>query len=267
MLCAGNGELIMTAAAVPGQRSLGTFHLWMAGLFVLIAFSGFFVTYWMQLPAGTFVGHPIVHLHGLLFSAWTLFYFWQAWLVASRNTARHRAWGVAGVSLATAMFFVGMATAIDGMHGGIVGGHAQAAKAFAIVPISAIFMFAILVGLAVVTVKTPETHKRLMFLATASILQAALGRFFFLAIFGGGPGNRPGVHPPAPVATTLGAGIIVGVLILAALVYDWRKTGKPHPVLLWGGLAVVALEFLRVPLSATPQWIATAGWFAAFGTG
>lgn len=256
----------MTAAAIPGQRSLGTFHLWMAGLFVLIAFGGFFVTYWMQLPAATFVGPPILHLHGLLFSAWTLFYFWQTWLIASRNTANHRAWGVAGVSLATAMFFVGMATAIDSMHEGIVGGHAEAAKAFAIVPISAIFLFAILVGAAVVTVKTPETHKRFMFLATVSILQAALGRVFFLAIFGGGPGNRPGVHPPAPVATTIGPGVIVAVLIAAALVYDWRKTGKLHPVTLWGGLAVVALEVgLRVPLSTTPQWMAIADWFGAFG--
>jgi hypothetical protein len=69
------------------------------------------------------------------------------------------------------------------------------------------------------------------------------------------------------VATTIGPGVIVAVLIAAALVYDWRKTGKLHPVLLWGGLAVVALEFLRLPLSATPQWIATAGWFAAFGAG
>jgi hypothetical protein len=261
----GKGAFDMTAAAIPGQRSLGTFHLWMAGLFVLIAFSGFAVTYWLQLPAATFVGRPMLHLHGLLFSAWTLFYFWQTWLIASRQTANHRAWGVAGVSLATAMFFVGMATAIDSMLEGVAQGHAEAAKAFAIVPISGIFLFAIFVGLAVVSVKTPETHKRFMFLATASILQAALGRFFFLAIFGGGPGNRPGVHPPAPVVTTVGAGVIVGLLILAAIVYDWRKTGKPHPVILWGGLAVVALEVLRVPLSATPQWMAMADWFGSFG--
>jgi hypothetical protein len=255
----------MTATAIPGQRSLGTFHLWMAGLFVLIAFSGFAVTYWMQLPAATFVGRPILHLHGLLFSAWTLFYFSQTWLIANRRTQHHRAWGVAGVSLATAMFFVGVATAIDSMRDGIAEGHGEAARAFAIVPISGIVLFAVLVGLAVVTVKTPETHKRLMFLATASILQAPLGRFFFLAINGGGPGVRPGTVPPAPVVTTLGAGVIVAVLIGAALVYDWRKLGKPHPVTLWGGLAVVALMVLRVPLSATPQWLAMADWFGAFG--
>jgi hypothetical protein len=259
------GNFKMTAAAIPGQRSLGTFHLWMAGLFVLIAFSGFAVTYWMQLPAATFVGRPMLHLHGLLFSAWTLFYFSQTWLIASRNTVNHRAWGVAGVSLATAMLLIGLATAIDSMHEGIAQGHAEAARAFAIVPISGIILFAILVGWAVVSVKTPEVHKRLMFLATASILQAPLGRFFFLAINGGGPGVRPGTLPPAPVVTTLGAGAIVAVLIAAAAVYDWRKIGKVHPVTLWGGLAVVGLEVLRVPLSATPQWLAVADWFGTFG--
>ncbi len=254
----------MTAAAIPGQRSLGAFHLWMAGLFVLIAFGGFAVTYWMQLPAGTFVGRPMLHLHGLLFSAWTLFYFSQTWLIANRRTLHHRAWGVAGVSLATAMLLIGLATAIDSMHEAMAEGHAEAAKAFAIVPITGIIAFAVLVGLAVVTVKTPEVHKRLMFLATASIMQAALGRFFFLAINGGGPGVRPGVLPPAPAATTLGPGAIVAVLIAAAAVYDWRKLGKVHPVTLWGGLAVVALEVVRVPLSTTPQWAAIADWFGAF---
>jgi hypothetical protein len=256
----------MTAAAIPGRRSLGTFHVWMAGIFVLIAFSGFAETYWLQLPAGTFTGKPLLHLHGLLFSAWTLFYFSQTWLIASGRTQHHRAWGVAGVSLATAMVFVGLATGIASMNKDIAAGYAEAAKAFAIVPISAAFLFAGLVAWAVVAVKTPENHKRLMMLATISILQAPLGRFFFLTVGGGGgPGSRPGMAPPAPVVTTVGAGIVGSLLIVAALVYDWRTRGKPHPITLWVGAAIVAIEVLRVPLSATPQWMAIATAFSGFG--
>lgn len=256
----------MTATAIPGRPSLGTFHLWMAGIFVLIAFSGFAETYWMQLPAGTFTGKPLLHLHGLLFSAWTLFYFSQTWLIASGRILHHRAWGVAGVSLATAMVFVGLATGIASMNKSIAEGYAEAARAFAIVPITAAFLFAVLIAWAVAAVKTPETHKRLMMLATISILQAPLGRFFFLTLGGGGgPGSRPGMGPPAPVATTVGPGIVAALLIVAAVVYDWRKRGKPHPITVWVGAAIVAVELLRVPLSATPQWRAIAAGFSSFG--
>src|SRR5258708_5303775 len=227
----------MVAAAInPARRTMGTFYVWMAALSVLIAFSGFAETYWLQIPAGTFTGSPLLHLHGILFSAWTLFFLSQTWLAASRRMQHHRAWGVAGVSLATAMVFVGFATSIASMQKDVAAGFAHQARAFAIVPLTAAVLFAVLVAWAVVAVKKPETHKRLMMLATLSILQAPLGRFFFLTIGGGGgPGSRPGAGPPAPTVTTAGAGVVVGVLILVALIYDWRQNGKPQPVYLLGG--------------------------------
>ncbi|MFI4964426.1 MAG: hypothetical protein ACHP9T_03575 [Caulobacterales bacterium] len=258
----------MVATAInPARRAMGTFYLWMAALFVLIAFSGFAETYWLQLPAGTFTGSPLLHLHGLLFSAWTLFFLSQTWLAASGRMQHHRAWGVAGVSLATAMVFVGFAVGIASMQKDVATGFAHQARAFAIVPLSSAVEFAVLVGWAVVTVKAPEVHKRLMMLATLQILQAPLGRFFFLTVGGGGgPGSRPGSGPPAPVTTTLGAGLIVGVLILAAVIYDWRKRGRPHTVYVVGGLAVMAVIFLRAPLADTPQWQAVAQGLGSFAT-
>src|SRR3546814_791694 len=150
-----------SAAAIPTRRAVGTFHVWMAGLFVLIAFSGFAETYWLQVGQGTFVGSPLLHLHGLLFSAWTLFFLAQTLLAASGRMEHHRAWGVGGVSLATAMVFMGCAVAIEGMLDGIASGHAQAARAFAVVPLTSIAMFAVLVGAAVVLVKRPEPHKQI----------------------------------------------------------------------------------------------------------
>ena len=258
----------MTATAThPAKPATRTFYVWMAALFVLIAFSGFAETYWLQLPAGTFTGSPLLHLHGILFSAWTLFFLSQTWLAASGRMQHHRAWGVAGVSLATAMVFVSLATGIASMQKGVADGYAHAARGFAIVPLTSAVLFAVLVAWAVVTVKTSETHKRLMMLATLSILQAPLGRFFFLTIGGGGgPGSRPGSGPPAPVVTTAGPGVLVAVLILAITLYDWRKNGRLHPVYLIGGAAVVLLELGRVALGDTPQWQAIAQAFGSFTT-
>jgi len=68
----------MASVAVPARRaSVGKFYVAMAGVFVAIAFGGFFGTYWLQVARGTFTGSPLLHLHGLLFSlcamAWRRF--------------------------------------------------------------------------------------------------------------------------------------------------------------------------------------------------
>src|SRR5687767_4521833 len=87
------------------------FYVWMAGACAAIAFGGFAPTYWLQLAPGTFVGSPLLHLHGLLFSAWPLFFLLQTLLVARGRLTSHRSWGLAGISLATAMVLVGFAAA------------------------------------------------------------------------------------------------------------------------------------------------------------
>jgi hypothetical protein len=258
----------MTAAAIgPGRRAVGTFYVWMAALFVAIAFGGFAETFWLQLPAGTFTGSPLLYLHGILFSAWTLFLLAQTWFAASGRMQQHRAWGLAGVSLATAMVFVGLATGIASMQKDVAAGHGELGRAFAIVPLTAALVFAVLVAWAVATVKQPETHKRLMMLATLSILQAPIGRFFFLTVGGGGgPGSRPGSTPPELPTSTAGGGVVVGLLILAAIVHDWRTRGRPHPVYLFGGSAVVLIEVGRAFLGEAPLWQAIARALGSFAT-
>ncbi len=106
----------MATIAAPAARPLvSRFYVTMAAIFVAIAFGGFFETYWLQLARGTFVeGSPLLHLHGLLFSFWTLFFLSQAMLVANRKVRSHRSWGLLGISLATAMVFTGFAVAIEG---------------------------------------------------------------------------------------------------------------------------------------------------------
>src|SRR5690242_21672710 len=113
----------MATIAVPvHRRAVGRFYVSMAWVFVAIAFGGFFGTYWLQIGRGTFVGSPLIHLHGLLFSAWTLFFVSQATLMANRKVRSHRSWGLLGIALATAMLFMGYAVAIEGMRNRIDAG-------------------------------------------------------------------------------------------------------------------------------------------------
>jgi hypothetical protein len=52
--------------------------------------------------------------------------------------------------------------------------------------------------------------------------------------------------------------MMADMVILAAIVYDVRTRGRPHPAYLVGGAIVLAVQILRGPLSTTQWWYAFA---------
>ncbi len=119
------------------------FYFHMAMACTAVAFLGFAPTYWMPLAFGSFSANPVVHVHGLLFFAWSLFFTFQTWLAASGRTARHRTQGMIGVSLATAMTILGFLAAVNAMKRSAAIGMTDQGIAFAIVPLSGIAFFAV----------------------------------------------------------------------------------------------------------------------------
>jgi len=252
-------------AVIPARRAARWFFVRMAGACAFVAFAGFAPTFWLQLPAGTFVGSPLLHLHGLLFSAWMLFLLLQTTLAASGRVAHHRAWGLIGVSLATAMVLVGFAVANNVLATRLAAGFGDRARAFHIASTSMITLFGIFVVGAIVCVSRPEVHKRLMLLATISILPPAVSRLFFALTVGIGAGLRPGLGPPRSMESVIAPALIADVLILAGVLSDVRTRGRPHSTYVIGGVIIVAVQLLRVPLSTTPWWYALADFLARFG--
>ncbi|MCF2514475.1 hypothetical protein LVY65_05265 [Sphingomonas sp. G124] len=255
----------MATIEAPRRRPMvGKFYVTMAAIFVAIAFGGFFETYWLQIAQGTFTGSPMMHLHGLLFSLWTVFFLSQALLVANGKIKKHRAWGLLGISLATAMLFTGLAVTIEGLQARLDLGYGDGARAFTIVPVTAVLLFAGFVAAAVVNLKRPEWHKRQMLLATTALLQAAVARFFFLAATGGGPGLRPGLAPPLPIERTMVPVSLVVLLIVAAMVHDWRSQGRVHPAYWWGFGVTIAVQVLRLVVGYSDAWYRFTDFLLAF---
>ena len=255
-------DAVMGVLAV--REATRRFYVWMAGACVLLAFAGFAPTYWLQLPQGTFVGAPLLHLHAALFSAWPVFFLLQTTLVASGRVAHHRAWGLLGISLATAMVFVGFAVADAVLKTRLAAGFGDPARAFHIVSTSMVALFGLFVCAAIAYVKRPEVHKRLMVLATITVLPPAIARLFFAVMVGVGPGLRPGNGPPRTVDSVLTSGLVADVLILVAVIHDLRTRGRVHPTYLVGGAIILALQFLRSPVSTTQWWYGVADFLARF---
>ena len=229
------------------------FYFYMALACIAVAFLGFAPTYWLPMASGKLPPMPVVHFHGLLFFAWTLYFAFQSWLAASGQVRRHRTVGLIGVSLATAMTLSGFLVAVNVMKRSAAAGLANEGIAFAIVPLSGIAFFAVVFTLAVANVHRPEIHKRLMLLAGISLLDAAVARWFltFLA--------PPGPLGPPPVPVTIAPALVAYLLLVAAMIFDWRRWGRPHPVYIYGGAALVAVKILNWPISTTAAWHSFAG--------
>jgi hypothetical protein len=217
------------------------------------AFLGFVPTYWLPLAHRTFSASPVIHFHGILFFSWTLYFVLQTWLAASGRTANHRSLGVAGVSLATAMTIFGFLASVHVMQHSAALGQTEAGIAFAIVPMSGIAFFAVVVVLAIMNTRRPEIHKRLMLLAAISILDAPVARWFltFLA--------PPGPPGPPPVQVTIAPAVVASLLLVVAMVRDRRSEGRVHPVYAWGTIALLAVKVLNWPVSETAAWHGFAG--------
>jgi len=223
------------------RRTDRLFFTGMALASALMLVLGFLPSYFhrgAELPALT----PLYQLHGALFTAWIALLVVQTALVAGHRTDLHRTLGVAGAVLAAVVFVVGVVVSVETLrrNGGPPGGDPR--KFFAI-PLGDILVFGALVGAAVVQRRQSEQHKRLMLLATISLLTAAVGRFLRQVGMGGAPNLFYGTD----------------VFVLVLVLYDLAVRGRVHPATLWGGALVVGFKpLLFYVLSGTPPWLALA---------
>lgn len=256
-----------TMPAAAGARPLGWgrwFYVSMAVVCALVAWIGFSFTFWAPIARGTFNSPPVVGVHAALFFAWTILFIVQTTLAARHRIDVHRALGLVGISLATAMLFLGLMVATGNVKHWLGTPSEGAARVQAIVPVAAITTFAGLFGAAIANIRRPEWHKRFMLLATIALLPPAVARYLFVAFAHAPPGMRPGLTPPPATGVLFVPAFIADLLVIAPLVFDWRTRARPHPAYLWGGGAMLIVQLLRAPISATPAWRWITDWLLKF---
>ena len=106
-------------------------------------------------------------------------------------------------------------------------------------------------ALAIINNRSAEVHKRLMILAMIPLMQAAAARVFKTLV-------APDAVGPPPVFVSVPPGLIVDLLVVVAMFYDWRTRGRPHPVYLAGMPALILIQVLAIPISTTSAWMSVA---------
>jgi hypothetical protein len=229
----------------PNRQYDNYFFSAMALLILVTVFVGFARTYFL---AGVFrapLPSLIIHIHGAVFSSWILLLIAQISLVSAGRVDIHRRLGLAGFGLACLMVTLGVLAASNSLARGFSPpGSPFDPKTFYAIPIGDMVVFATLVFFAYRARTDPAAHKRLILIATISLLDAPTGR------------------PPFSVITArpFFDSTFVVIFLLLLVAYDLFSTRKVHRATIWAGLFVVIAEQLRVPLGNTAAWHTFATW-------
>jgi Na+/H+-dicarboxylate symporter len=203
----------------------------------------FFLKPWF--PEAHGAPEPFFYVHGAIFAAWFVLLIVQPSLVGIGRTDLHRRLGRVGAILAVAMVVTGTVGALIAARRptGFVDIPIPPLQ-FMVVPLFDMLLFALLVGLAIALRNDPQSHKRLMLIASSSLLVAAIARW---------PHNFRAHGPVVFFAVS-------DLFLLAMVAWDYASRRKIHPATLWAGLLIVASQPLRLALSGTEAWLSFAGW-------
>jgi len=122
----------------------------------------------------------ILWIHASAFTAWVIFFISQSTLVRIHKVSWHRCMGWFGAGLATVMVPLGIVTSIVMTRFDKVQLHQSGVDAFLSIPFYDMIAFGACIGLAIYWRTKPELHRRLIFIATCGLMDAAFGRFAYL---------------------------------------------------------------------------------------
>ena len=240
-------ENVQANPAITRWRRERWFYVGMSIAFLITVFAGFAPTYYLRSYFNATPLMPLLHVHGIVFTSWLVLFLIQTTLVAAHRTDIHRRLGILGGVIATLMILIGASTAVIRASQGATPVPGVSSLSFLVVPLGDISVFAILVGAGFYYRRRPDIHKRLMLLATVSILAAAIARLPFAIMQAG---------PPAFFGFT-------DLFVLACILYDVITLKRVHRATALAALLIIASQPLRLMVAGTHVWLAFAGWLTS----
>jgi uncharacterized membrane protein YozB (DUF420 family) len=220
------------------------------------AFPGFVALIWFVILMG-FVpdvihkfrkqgfNYPLaVHIHAAVYVSWLVLLTVQTALIGRGRVAAHRGLGIFGAGLAALVVLTGLIATYVVENGML--GTPRADPAFISTLLEDVLIFASLAAAALALRQDAAAHKRLMLLATISLLQAGFIRWWGAAMYASfGHGFLGGW-----MADYLG----VTLLVLGIGVYDLVTRRRLHPAYVLGAIWILSWQFIAKWLYVSPWW-------------
>jgi len=214
------------------------FYLGIALAFVLCVFVGFSRTYYLKGLFGTPHLSWLAHLHGAMFTAWTVFFLCQVALVAAGRTDLHRRIGKAGAVLGAGVLILGTVMTLHSVRAGYASGRVAS---LLINGFMNLFLFSVFFGAGLFFRRKKEIHKRLMVLAMLSVIIPAIARLpipFFLIAW------------------------VIFAFSLTSVIYDAIVLRRVYLTNIVGVLLINVATPLRFMIADTREWQRFSEWIA-----
>jgi hypothetical protein len=234
----------------------------MAAWFIAIVLAGFIPDSMMKVAmvkAGMRPPFPAaLHVHAVLMGSFLLLLLGQTWLMATGRKALHMQLGVAGAGVALLLVVAGAVlaptmyyqtwNAIQSAPPAAVGQLQQILSTqenILLLQMRIGFIFPLLLAVAIAArTSDPGLHKRMVILATATPIEAAIARMTWL----------PTTMPASPLSVEVFSFLIV----LPMFAWDVVRNRHVHPAYWWWAAAYVATAAVVELLWNTPGWHAAA---------
>jgi len=229
-----------------GGISFERFHAAMAWLLVVAAVGGF-APRSIAIVNGTMPMPPlVVHLHAAVMASWVTLLAVQASLVLMGRIDLHRKFGLASLVVGPLVLIMLVAITIIRQNDAAGTPAAPIVNNILFVQIRSILLFPTFFIWALRTRRTdPQTHKRMMLLATLMLLDAAIARMSWL------PGNEFPKH-------YLAVHLYLLLLFVPLLLHDVIRLGRIHRAWVWGLVLIL-------PWVVATEFIWGSDWWGKFG--
>jgi len=178
----------------------------------------------------------LLWFHGAVFTAWIVLFIAQSALVRVRKVSLHRTLGWFGAVLAALMVISGFIVSVVMLRFEMAVLHRKNVAPFLSILWCDMIIFGGCMALAVYFRKRPDYHRRLVFMASCQLMQAAFVRFHYI-----------GLHDLFYPA--------LDVLIVAGMLRDLVVDGRVNKVYLYVVPAIVVLQGLATYLKlVNPSW-------------
>ena len=182
----------------------------------------------------------LLWFHGAVFSAWVVLFIAQSALVRVRKVGLHRVLGWFGAALAATMVVSGIVVSPVMLRFDMTVLHRVPVKSFLSIVWCDMIIFGACMALAIYFRKRPQYHRRLVFMASCQLMQAAFVRLPYI-----------GIHDLFYPA--------LDVLIVAGMLRDVVVDGRVNRVYVYVFPAMVVLQAWATYLErANPGWWKTA---------
>ncbi len=215
----------------PGQRG---FYVVISLLMTVLVVIGFWRTLFGPLLNGTLDLAPVFTLHAVVSMGWMVLLVVQASLVLGGRVELHRRVGRFGIGYAALVIAMALWLTFDRFAVRIEAGEFREAHQNLYFPLVDLALFAGFFGAAVLYRRRPETHKRLIIVATLGVLEPAVSRMTFLT--------------STPLVVT-----VLLLPVLLGIAFDVVTRRRVHPAYVIGAIVVIASGF-GPQLSESDAW-------------